>query len=119
MEDNKTTIGMQFEDNNDGQKEEPKDLTPAKVEDKPSIPRRVWNTMTKPFRWGWAKVKESPAGAAIGMVTGAAIGVGGKMAYDHFRGKSGGGFIPADPIEVSDETMEYTSSGSSYESTEE
>ena len=113
MEDNKTTIEMEFVDK-DEQEQETK-LTEAKAEEKPGFFKTVWNGITFVPRWVVRKVKESPASACIGMVGGAAIGWGAKAAVGHFSKKGHEGFIPADPIEAPDDVESY-SSVSSYES---
>ena len=116
MEDNKTRIEMDFVD--EEQDKDAKDLTPAEVkEEEPGTIVKVVRWVTTPFRWVYGKIKESPASAAVGMVVGAAVGVGGKVAYDKFSKEKGTDtFIPADPIEEPEDS--YVSSSSSYESTE-
>lgn len=119
MEDNKTTIDMEFVDEETKDEAEVTDL--QKVEESKSrgpIGKAV-DWITTPFRFLYNKAKKSPMVAGLGgAVIGAAGGVGGKMLYDHFKGKRNGSFIPADPIEVPDEGESYVDSATSYESTE-
>lgn len=123
MENNteKTVINMEFVDTEEEQEQEQTDLTPVeKTEAQPGKFRKFVRKATAPARWLGRKIKESPASAAVFTVLGAAIGLGGKAAYDHFNRKGSDGFIPADPpeIEIPDDGEEYVSTAS-YEDTEE
>lgn len=121
MENNeKTVINMEFVDEAEEQKEEEtKDLATVEETKQPGKFGRFVRKATAPARWLGRKIKESPASAAVFTVIGAAIGLGGKAAYDHFSQK-GGSYIPADPpeIEIPDNGEEYVST-TSYEDTEE
>lgn len=124
MEENKTTINMEFvdeptEDEQDNvpvpTQEPPK---PEEVkEEKPGFFKTVWNGITFVPRWAYRKIKESPAAGAIGMIAGAGIGVGAKVLYDRYGHRNPGGddFIPADQpeIEIPDYGEDYVNSDES------
>lgn len=118
MENNeKTTIAMEFVDGEQDEKTEVTDLQKVE-EEKPKGPiGKFVYWATTPVRFVWNKAKKSPVVAGLG---GAALGAAGGWAakglYDNLKAKkNGGNFIPADPIEVSDEGESY-SNVSSYES---
>lgn len=121
MENNteKTVINMEFVETEEQEQEQTDLATVEKTEAQPGKFRKFVRKATAPARWLGRKIKESPASAAVFTVLGAAIGLGGKAAYDHFSRK-GDGFIPADPpeIEIPDDGEEYVSTAS-YEDTEE
>lgn len=122
MENNneKTTIAMEFCDEEQDKKTEPTtDL--AKVEE--TKPKGAFGKfvdwVTTPVRFVYNKAKKSPVVAGLGgAVLGAAGGWAAKTAYDGLKQKKSGNFIPAEPIEVPDEGESYVETGSSYESTE-
>lgn len=114
----KTTINMEFVDE-EKQDEKPEVTDLQKVEEeKPKGPiGKFVYWATTPVRFVWNKAKKSPVVAGLG---GAALGAAGGWAakglYDNLKQKkSGGNFIPADPIEVPDDGETY-SNVSSYES---
>lgn len=118
----KTTIAMEFVD---GEKQDEKtevtDLQKVE-EEKPKGPiGKFVHWATTPVRYVWNKAKKSPVVAGLG---GAALGAAGGWAakglYDNLKQKkSGGNFIPADPIEVPDEGETYSNVGSFESNTEE
>jgi hypothetical protein len=121
MENNteKTTIAMELVD---GAQEETTEVTELQKveEEKPKGPiGKFVRWATTPVRYVWNKAKKSPVVAGLG---GAALGAAGGWAakglYDSLKQKKNGNFIPADPIEVSDDGESYVETGTSYESTE-
>jgi len=116
----KTVIDMEFVDETKDEKTEATELQKVE-EEKPKGPiGKFVYWATTPVRFVWNKAKKSPVVAGLG---GAALGAAGGWAakglYDNLKQKkSGGNFIPADPIEVPDDGESYVNSESSYENTE-
>ena len=68
--------------------------------------KRFVKTVTKPVRYAYRKIKESPAAAAFGALGGAGLALGGRVLVNHFLSKE----IhtnPEEPIEIPDEGEQY------------
>lgn len=70
-------------------KDEEKPQDNPKPEDTKTEPgkfKKALLTVTKPVRWAWGKVKNSPAATAIGMVGGGALALGGRVLIKKYLG---------------------------------